>query len=477
MSKSRSSLQRFFYSLGAVIAGVLLLGELLDSIANALAVVSWPITVGGTAALLIGGPLVQFILGTRGVAWTVAGKQHTVRGLGPSVIGGLVGMLILLWVPSLWWLATQSSVQPIAQQTANDDNGGATAPRDAPDNPNRRGPSPSDRIAPAPNSSPTTTGPTAPVPSRSGSPSIVAPSDSDPSSNVAPVVDCTPALIDRQPDLTMRTGDIAVLASELSRVDKNGESKRILSSDFLRGVRGAAVEPTGTILASTGACGKGALVRFDPRTGTQTPLVVGAFRTPIGIFVEAGGETVLVGDEAPGGYGDGSWGALLRINLVTRQRQVLHVFPATGSETATGIALHPKTGELYFVAGALYRMELKTNQPRRIDVEGLPRPRNLTITPDGEVYVADSELNAVLRIDLERRSASTLIDKQSFTGGWIGMASALDGKSIYIGSATASGEGVMTNVSLPPDPITVKEVWKGRRELGVFVAVASPVKR
>jgi hypothetical protein len=476
MNKSRSPLQRFLYSLGAVITGFLLLGALLDSIANALAVVSWPITLGGTAALIFGFALVQLVLRKRGLVWTIAGKQHTVRGLGPAVIGGVVGMFILLWVPPLWRLATPSSVQPAAEETANNAGTGASPAQSvAPANSNQQGASPSTPIAPPkPDATSNTT--TASLPSRSGSAPIIPPAVSGPStSNVAPD-DCEPALADRQPNVTMRSGDIAVLASDLYRIDSNGESRRALSSDFLRGVRGAGVESTGTILAATSACGKGALVRFDPRTGTQTPLVVGAFRTPMGIFIEAGGETVLVGDEAPRGYGDGSWGALLRVNLVTRERQVLYVFPATGSETATGIAMHPKTGELYFVAGALYRMDLKTNKPRRIDVEGLPRPRNLAITPDGEIYVADSELNAVLHIDLERRSVRTLIDKQSFAGGWIGLASAADGKSLYIGSATASGEGLVTTVTVPPAVPTVKEVWKGRRELGVFVAVAGSAR-
>jgi len=90
--------------------------------------------------------------------------------------------------------------------------------------------------------------------------------------------------------------------------------------------------------------------------------------------------------------------------------------------------------------------------------------------PDGEIYVADSQLNAVLHIDLERLSVSTHIDKQSLAGGWIGLASAADGKSLYIGSAPASGEGLVTTVSVPPAVPTVKEVWKGGRELGVFVA-------
>jgi hypothetical protein len=470
MNKSRSPLQRFLYALGAVITGFLLLGALLDSIANALAVVSWPITLGGTAALLTGGALVQLVLRKRGLTWSIAGQQHTIRGLGPAVIGGVVGMFILLWVPPLWRLATNGSVQPNAKEIATHaDTRASPATTGAPHNADQQS-SPSTGIAPpTPDATPSST--TASMPNRSDSAPVIPPSLSGPSTS-APVVNCEPAQVDRQPNVTMRSGDIAVLGSELSIIDSNGKSKRVLSSDFLRGVRGAAVESTGTILAGTSACGKGALVRFDPRTGTQTPLVVGAFRTPMGIFIEAGGETVLVGDEAPRDYGDGSWGALLRVNLVTRERQVLYVFPATGSETATGIALHPKTRELYFVAGALYRMDLKTNKPRRIDVEGLPRPRNLAITPDGEIFVADSELNAVLHIDLERRSVTTLIDKQSFTGGWIGLASAVDGKSLYIGSATASGEGLVTTVSVPPAVPAVQEIWKGRRELGVFVAVA-----
>ena len=82
----------------------------------------------------------------------------------------------------------------------------------------------------------------------------------------------------------------------------------------------------------------------------------------------------------------------------------------------------------------------------------------------------------MLHIDLERRSVSTLVDKQSFAGGWIGLASAADGKSLYVGSATASGEGLVTTVSVPPAVPTVKEIWKGRRELGVFVAVAGSTR-
>jgi hypothetical protein len=126
MNKSRSPLQRFLYSLGAVIAGFLLLGASLDSITNALALVSWPITVGGTAVLLIGGGLVQWVLRKWGLAWTIAGKQHTIRGLGPAVIGGAIGMLILLWVPPFWRLATPSRVQPTADETVNNADTGAS---------------------------------------------------------------------------------------------------------------------------------------------------------------------------------------------------------------------------------------------------------------------------------------------------------------------------------------------------------------
>jgi len=115
--------------------------------------------------------------------------------------------------------------------------------------------------------------------------------------------------------------------------------------------------------------------RCRARSANRDTDTVGSWRVPRLRWESSSGrgETVLVGDEAAERLWRRIVGCPPSCEFVTRERQVLYVFPATGSETATGIALHPKTGELYFVAGALYRMDLKTNKPRRVDVERLPR--------------------------------------------------------------------------------------------------------
>lgn len=226
-----------------------------------------------------------------------------------------------------------------------------------------------------------------------------------------------------------------------------------------------AVEPGGTVLVGHMACGRGLLVRVDPRMGTQTP-IVGGFRSPQGLMVEAGGQTALVGDENSGGYGPSSRGALVRVNLSSGERSVLHRFFT--SDTATGIVVHPVTGDLFFAARALYRLDARGGTAKQVDLDGMGNARALAITTNGDLYIGDSERSAVLKANLSDGSVTELASNQGgLSGGSIGLAASVEGDVLFLGSSN----GEVRTLPLVSGLVKPAEFWKGRQaRLGLFVA-------
>ncbi len=176
---------------------------------------------------------------------------------------------------------------------------------------------------------------------------------------------------DRPPNVTLRAGEIVFAAeSGLLRLDRELKTQRILIADELMNVRSIAVEVSGTILVGTTVCGAGALVRVDPQTG-RMEVVASGFKTPKAMLFEPFG-TLLVADEIGGSP---AWGYLWRLNLQTGEKASIYAFPP--SEVATGMAVDPKTGEIFFTRRGLYR--LSRDGVTRISVEGVLSPTSTTL--------------------------------------------------------------------------------------------------
>ena len=97
----RGSVQVVALVVAAAVGGAFLLGQALDSVQNALALVSPAMTYAGTTALLGGGMLVHLLL--RAFPQRFArGQSHVqITALGPLIWAPLLGATALLWVPRL----------------------------------------------------------------------------------------------------------------------------------------------------------------------------------------------------------------------------------------------------------------------------------------------------------------------------------------------------------------------------------------
>lgn len=82
-----------------VVGGVLLLGSLLDAIANAFTVVTPIATYVGTALLLTGAIATHLVLKRHPLEWQMKNGLIRLNGLGPRPVAILVGFVVLLWVP------------------------------------------------------------------------------------------------------------------------------------------------------------------------------------------------------------------------------------------------------------------------------------------------------------------------------------------------------------------------------------------
>ena len=97
----RGSLQIAAIAVVGIVSGAFLLGQALDSVQNALALVSPLVTYAGTAALMGGGALLHLLLRAFPQRWVRAGSHLHVTALGPLAWAPILGAVGLLWVPRL----------------------------------------------------------------------------------------------------------------------------------------------------------------------------------------------------------------------------------------------------------------------------------------------------------------------------------------------------------------------------------------
>jgi hypothetical protein len=81
-------------------SGILILGALLDSLANALALLTPLIAIIGTACIVFFWLLITLILHRHPVSWVMGNQQVRLRKLGIKPMAVAVGMILLLWTPS-----------------------------------------------------------------------------------------------------------------------------------------------------------------------------------------------------------------------------------------------------------------------------------------------------------------------------------------------------------------------------------------
>jgi hypothetical protein len=225
--------------------------------------------------------------------------------------------------------------------------------------------------------------------------------------------------------------------------------QRIVISDELAAIRSVAVESSGTILVSTHACGGGAIVRVDPRTGRQT-LVASGFKTTKAILIEPSG-MLLVADEVGG---SSIWGYLWRLNLKTGEKSELYRFGP--SEVATGMGVDPSSGDVFFTRRGLYR--LTSTGVRRMEVEGILSPTSMTIAGGNLVVVGEGPPA------MEMRTTGEVIRKMA-SGGPISDLAAR-GKQVFVGYANGRVGRIRQNDG------EAENVWEGKpSNQGVFLAI------
>jgi hypothetical protein len=303
-----------------------------------------------------------------------------------------------------------------------------------------------------------TSSPTPPVPESREKPASMSPRRPEPTPPAAPITVapsgderlCEMVLPDRPPNVTLQPGDI-VFAAEggLLRLDAEMKPQRIVISDELAAIRGVAIERSGTILVSTHACGGGAIVRVDPRTGRQT-LIASGFKTTKAILIEPSG-TLLVADEVGGSP---IWGYLWRLNLKTGEKSEVYRFAP--SEVATGMGVDPASGDIFFTRRPLYR--LTSTGVRRMEVEGIHSPTSMTMAGGSLVVVGEGPPA------MEMRTSGEVIGKMA-SGGPISDLAAR-GKQVFVGYANGRvGRIRQTDRE-------AENVWEGKpSNQGVFLAI------
>ena len=82
------------------LVGVLLLGDILNAVTNALLLITPIVTYIGTSLVVLITISVQVLLKYRGLPWRYPqGSPLRLRGLGPQTVCFALGIVLLLWYP------------------------------------------------------------------------------------------------------------------------------------------------------------------------------------------------------------------------------------------------------------------------------------------------------------------------------------------------------------------------------------------
>jgi outer membrane protein assembly factor BamB len=269
---------------------------------------------------------------------------------------------------------------------------------------------------------------------------------------------------DREPKARLEPGDIIVAGGGgLYRLDTALNETTIAFGGHVERARGLAVSQTGEIYVASVACRKGAVVRVDPVTGTQTVIASG-FRTTVGIAVDRDG-TVLVSDEHPV---EGRWGQLFRFDFVKGQSSVEHSFGA--DSVPTSIDFDRKSGEMVIASKKVYRMT--SEGPRLVGLD-VTNVHALAFAPTGELFMAEYDGGPVVQLDWAARKISKTY--QGFPTIW-SIAISKDGKNVLVGSG--SGGNAALHI-VPISGAASRILWRPRSSegVGVFVTVVGEVGR
>lgn len=98
---ARPRTQALALAIVAIVGGMLMLGSLLDAVSNALALITIPIAVLGTAVIAVGAISIEFVCRKRGISWRSGGSTLTIRRLGSKWWLSVGGAIVLLWLPTL----------------------------------------------------------------------------------------------------------------------------------------------------------------------------------------------------------------------------------------------------------------------------------------------------------------------------------------------------------------------------------------
>ncbi len=115
--------QQLALAIVGAIAGLLLLGAVLGSITNAIALIPRQLTFFGSVALLAMAVAVHCSLRRWPLRWVVrGGSEVRLSGLGRKSIFGLAGALFLLWIPYvLGWFRGEPEHLVVYSERVNDD--------------------------------------------------------------------------------------------------------------------------------------------------------------------------------------------------------------------------------------------------------------------------------------------------------------------------------------------------------------------
>jgi len=157
MNRKKPYYQTLLIYIFWILAGFLALGSLLDSIGNAVTLITPSITVVGTLLILTAWLLTELMLKRSPVRWSTKDGHIIIKKLGWKVRLSLVGMILLLWVPRISSGDDAISFEPAITNIRNSTSDTGPTSTSSPT------PKPTPTLLPSPTPTPTILFPVSPI--------------------------------------------------------------------------------------------------------------------------------------------------------------------------------------------------------------------------------------------------------------------------------------------------------------------------